>query len=352
MAIRNCYKSSAWRNGVPRVLAAIFAGCLLAACSTPEPEIPDTPVETLYNNGKDSLQIGETRKAAKLFDEVERQHPYSKWATQAQLMSAYSYYLVDSYDDAIPALERFNTEQAQRALSDVVARFPNTPYSRDATVKLDLVRDHLAGKEMDVGRYYLKRGQHLAAINRFKVVVDKFQTTSHVPEALERMTESYVALGVFAEAQKSTAVLGYNYPGSPWYQDAYNLLVSKGMTPEGNEAAPPIALVDPGAVAPAAPGATLTTPPAEQPAADAPSASDVAPAPDAVPVEPVTTTATPPAEAVPSDPTPSNGGDTPPLEGPALSTNSTDDMMAPDPGSGPSGDQFQIPLGNNAPAPQ
>ncbi len=208
----------------------------LTGCSTPEPEIPDTPVETLYNNAKDSLDSGEPQKAAKLFDEVERQHPYSKWATQAQLMSAYSYYQVDRYDDAIPALERFielhpgnrsaayafylralcyyeqiedvtrdqgNTELAQRALSDVIARFPNTPYSRDATVKLDLVRDHLAGKEMDVGRYYLKRSQYLAAINRFKTVVDKFQTTSHVPEALERLTESYVALGVFAEAQRS-----------------------------------------------------------------------------------------------------------------------------------------------------
>lgn len=370
MAIRNGYKSNAWRNGVARVLAAVFAGYLMAACSSPEPEIPETPVEILYNNAKDALQAGETRKAAKLFDEVERQHPYSKWATQAQLMSAYSYYLVDAYDDAIPALERFielhpgnrsaayafylralcyyeqiedvtrdqgNTELAQRALSDVIARFPNTPYSRDATVKLDLVRDHLAGKEMDVGRYYLKRKQYLAGINRFKVVVDKFQTTSHVPEALERMTEAYVALGVFAEAQKSTAVLGYNYPGSPWYQDAYNLLVSKGMTPEGNEAEPPVALVDPAAVTATEPSPSLASPPSEE----AP-VSDVAPAPAAVPVDPVT-----------GLPLPAEDGSTvAPSNGPALSTNSPEDMMAPEPGSEPSGDQILIPLGDDAPAPQ
>jgi outer membrane protein assembly factor BamD len=243
----------------------------LAACKSPEPEIPDTPVDVLYNNALDTLNSGNTRQAAKLFDEVERQHPYSTWATQSQLMSAYSYYLVDSYDDAIPALERFidlhpgnrgaayayylralcyyeqiadvsrdqgNTEEAQRALSDVIARFPNTPYARDSTLKLDLVRDHLAGKEMAVGRYYMERGQYLAGINRFKNVVDQYQTTTHVPEALERLTESYVALGIYPEAERTASVLGYNYPGSPWYQDAYNLLTSKGISMESAELPP------------------------------------------------------------------------------------------------------------------
>ncbi len=370
MAIRNGYKSRAWQVGPARILAAFLAAGLITACSSPEPEIPDTPVEVLYNNAKDALQTGETRKAAKLFDEVERQHPYSKWATQAQLMSAYSYYLVDAYDDAIPALERFiqlhpgnrsaayafylralcyyeqiedvtrdqgNTEQAQRSLSDVVARFPNTPYSRDATVKLDLVRDHLAGKEMDVGRYYQKRGQYLAAINRFKTVVDKFQTTSHVPEALERLTESYVALGVFAEAQKTTAVLGYNYPGSEWYQDAYSLLMSKGLTPEGSEVEAPIALVDPSTVKGSGPA------PVSEPIAAPP--SDEAPAPEAVPVDPVTGLPLPSETEAPAPAAVSNGG------GPALSTNSAEDLMAPEPGSEPSGDQVLIPLGD-APAPQ
>ncbi|WP_395022240.1 outer membrane protein assembly factor BamD [Dongia sp.] len=245
----------------------------LAACKSPEPEIPDTPVDVLYNNALDTLNAGNTRQAAKLFDEVERQHPYSTWATQAQLMSAYSYYLIDSYDDAIPALERFidlhpgnrgaayayylrslcyyeqiadvsrdqgNTEEAQRALSDVIARFPNTPYARDATLKLDLVRDHLAGKEMAVGRYYMERGQYLAGINRFKNVIDHYQTTTHVPEALERLTEAYVALGIYPEAERAASVLGYNYPGSEWYQDAYNLLTSKGISTESSAELPPV----------------------------------------------------------------------------------------------------------------
>ncbi|HVO02891.1 MAG TPA: outer membrane protein assembly factor BamD [Candidatus Cybelea sp.] len=244
---------------------------VLGACKSPEKDIPDTPVDVLYNNALDTLNAGNTRQAAKLFDEVERQHPYSIWATQAQLMSAYSYYLIDSYDDAIPALERFidlhpgnrgaayayylralcyyeqiadvsrdqgNTEEAQRALSDVIARFPNTPYARDATLKLDLVRDHLAGKEMAVGRYYEKRGQYLAAINRYKVVIDQYQTTTHVPEALGRLTDAYVALGVYDEAERTASVLGYNYPGSSWYQDAYNLLTSKGLSMEQAELPP------------------------------------------------------------------------------------------------------------------
>jgi outer membrane protein assembly factor BamD len=256
-----------------RAAALPLAILALAACKSPEPEIPDTPVEVLYNNALDTLNSGNTRQAAKLFDEVERQHPYSTWATQAQLMSAYSYYLIDSYDDAIPALERFidlhpgnrgaayayylralcyyeqiadvsrdqgNTEEAQRALSDVIARFPNTPYARDATLKLDLVRDHLAGKEMAVGRYYMERGQYLAGINRFKNVIDQYQTTTHVPEALERLTESYVALGIYAEAERTASVLGYNYPGSPWYQDAYNLLTSKGVAMESSAELPPV----------------------------------------------------------------------------------------------------------------
>jgi outer membrane protein assembly factor BamD len=371
MAIRNGLKSSAWQFGRGRILATLLAAGLMAACSTPEPEIPDTPVEVLYNNAKDALLEGEVRKAAKLFDEVERQHPYSKWATQAQLMSAYSYYLVDAYDDAIPALERFielhpgnrsaayafylralcyyeqiedvtrdqgNTELAQRALSDVVARFPNTPYSRDATVKLDLVRDHLAGKEMDVGRYYQKRGQYLAAINRFKVVVDRFQTTSHVPEALERLTESYVALGVFAEAQKATAVLGYNYPGSPWYQDAYNLITSKGLSPDGAELDAPIALVDPSAV--------KGSEPAPAPDVVAVPPSDIAPAPDAVPVDPVTDiplSGETSVEMPPESPVPSG-------DSPALSTNSAEDLMAPGDGLDSGGEQTLEPLGDD-PAP-
>jgi outer membrane protein assembly factor BamD len=257
------------------VILACAAAVPLAGCATTKNKA-DTAyvardVSSLYDAAQRTMQQGNYEQAAKLFDEVERQHPYSTWATQSQLMSAYSYYLIDSYDDAIPALERFidlhpgnrgaayayylralcyyeqiadvsrdqgNTEEAQRALSDVIARFPNTPYARDATLKLDLVRDHLAGKEMAVGRYYMQRGQYLAAINRFKNVIDQYQTTTHVPEALERLTESYVALGVYAEAERTASVLGYNYPGSDWYQDAYNLLTSKGVSMESAELPP------------------------------------------------------------------------------------------------------------------
>jgi outer membrane protein assembly factor BamD len=301
-----------------------LAALALTDCKSPEKDIPDTPVDVLYNDALDTLNAGNTRQAAKLFDEVERQHPYSMWATQAQLMSAYAYYLIDSYDDAIPALERFidlhpgnrsaayayylralcyyeqiadvnrdqgNTEEAQRALSDVIARFPNTPYARDATLKLDLVRDHLAGKEMAVGRYYQERGQYLAAINRYKIVVDQYQTTTHLPEALERLTEAYVALGVYDEAERTASVLGYNYPGSDWYQQAYNLLTQKGISMETEAALPPV-VTNPDK-APAGP--TPPEPKQSEPLADEngqgapppPPAPGMPPTPPAVPTPPV-----------------------------------------------------------------
>jgi outer membrane protein assembly factor BamD len=341
-----------------RLLFISLAFLGLAACKSPEKDIPDTPVDQLYNNALDTLNAGKTRDAAKLFDEVERQHPYSEWATQAQLMSAYAYYLIDSYDDAIPALERFidlhpgnrgaayayylralcyyeqiadvnrdqgNTEEAQRALSDVIARFPNTPYARDATLKLDLVRDHLAGKEMAVGRYYQERGQYLAAINRYKTVIDQYQTTTHIPEALERLTESYVALGVYDEAERTASVLGYNYPGNQWYQDAYNLLTSKGLSME--EAELPAVVKNPDQV-PAGPPPPEPQPeqPSDQtgippsPQAGTPQlpqvpAPGMPPAPPAVPTPPVEEQQVPSLPPVPSPgggsstPAPSSGSD-------------------------------------------
>lgn len=236
----------------------------LIGCAGDEPEIPEQPAEILYTNALNTLEEGRAAQAAKLFEEVERQHPYSSWATQALIMAAYSYYLMDDYDSAIPALENFielhpgnrnaayayylralcyyeqiadvtrdqgNTEEALRALSDVVARFPNTPYARDASLKLDLVRDHLAGKEMDVGRYYLTRHLYLGAINRFRTVVEQYQTTTHTPEALHRLVEAYLSLGILDEAQAAAAVLGYNYPGSEWYLDSYALLAGRDLQP-------------------------------------------------------------------------------------------------------------------------
>ena len=322
------------------IRAAILSLVLLTlgACQSEEKDIPDTPVDVLYNNALDTLNSGRTRDAAKLFDEVERQHPYSEWATQAQLMSAYSYYLVDAYDDAIPALERFidlhpgnrgaayayylralcyyeqiadvnrdqgNTEEAQRALSDVIARFPNTPYARDATLKLDLVRDHLAGKEMAVGRYYQERGQYLAAINRYKIVIDQYQTTTHVPEALERLTESYVALGVYDEAERAASVLGYNYPGSDWYQNAYNLLTEKGISMQDAELPPVVTNPDkaPEGPPPPEPQPDETSqptgiPPAPQ-ASTQPTEPGLPPPPPAVPTPPVEEQQVPPMPSMP-----------------------------------------------------
>lgn len=214
-------------------------------------------VDTLYTAAKDKLDAGDTKVAAALFDEVERQHPYSPWARRAQLMSAFSYYAARDYTKAIQSSQRFlsihpgnrdapyayylialsyyeqisdvardqkNTLLAKDALTEVVRRYPNTRYADDARLKLDLVNDHLAGKEMDIGRFYERSGRWLAAALRFRNVVDNYQTTSHTPEALFRLVESNLALGIPEEAQKSAAVLGSNYPGSEWYQKAYALM--------------------------------------------------------------------------------------------------------------------------------
>lgn len=243
-----------------RACALLFGGLLLLnACSSTDEPYVERPVDVLYNEAMDNLEAGDDKKAAKLFDEVERQHPYSSWATKAQLMAAYSHYRANEYDEAVAAADRFielhpanpdvpyayylkglsyyerisdihrdqeMTEQAKKVFEEVVARFPDSEYARDARLKIDLCNDHLAGKEMVVGRYYLKRGYYLAAINRFKAVVDQYQSTTHTPEALLRLTEAYSALGIDGEARKSAAVLGYNFPQTEWYADAYTLVGS------------------------------------------------------------------------------------------------------------------------------
>lgn len=230
---------------------------LIAGCSSSEETYTDKPVDVLYNQAMDDLEAGDDKKAAKLFDEVERQHPYSSWATRAQLMAAYAHYRANEYDDAVAAADRYielhpanpdvpyayylkglsyyerisdihrdqeMTEQAKKVFEDIVTRFPNSEYARDARLKIDLANDHLAGKEMVIGRYYLTRGFYLAAINRFRAVIDRYQTTTHTPEALLRLTEAYTALGIDDEARKTAAVLGYNFPQSDWYADAYKLV--------------------------------------------------------------------------------------------------------------------------------
>jgi outer membrane protein assembly factor BamD len=228
----------------------------------------EKPVEPLYNEAMDSLGRQNYRQAARLFDEVERQHPYSVWATRAQIMAAYSHYQVNEYDDAILSAQRFLqlhpgnkdapyayyliaisyyeqitdvgrdqriTEDALKALEELVRRYPESTYARDARLKIDLTRDHLAGKEMAVGRYYQKQQQYVAAINRYRTVVEKYQTTTHVPEALHRLVECYLTLGVSSEAQAAAAVLGHNYPGSQWYEDSYALLTGAKLKPEENK---------------------------------------------------------------------------------------------------------------------
>lgn len=226
------------------------------------------PVGPLYNKGLEQMQSGEYRTAAKTFSEVERQHPYSAWATKAQLMQAYAQYQRNAYDEAINAAQRFitlhpghkdasyayylialsnyeqimdvrrdqtKTQKALASLEEVSRRYPGTPYAQDAQAKATLARDHLAGKEMEIGRYYLKKGSYLAGINRFKRVITEYQNTSHTPEALYRLTEGYLALGVRSEAQTAAAVLGYNYPNSQWYKDAYALLQNDGILPAENK---------------------------------------------------------------------------------------------------------------------
>jgi len=217
-------------------------------------------VETLYAAAKDQLDRGDSRVAAVLFDEVERQHPYSPWARRAQLMSAFSYYAGRDYAKSIQAAQRFLsihpgnkdapyayylialcyyeqisdvtrdqkiTQQALTALTEVTRRYPTTSYATDARLKLDLVNDHLAGKEMEIGRFYQRSGKWLAGTLRFRAVVEKYQQTSHTPEALYRLVESYLVLGLPEQAQKAAAVLGSNYPGNEWYERAYKLMNDK-----------------------------------------------------------------------------------------------------------------------------
>jgi len=257
----------------PARLCGLAAAALLAlavtGCGSDEPPAyVERPVEELYNGALDAMQVGDYDEAARLFDEVERQHPYSEWASKAQLMAAYAFYQENSYDEAINALDRFielhpgspdvayayylkaicyyeqisdvrrdqrMTTEALNALEELVRRFPNSQYSRDAQLKIDLALDHLAGKHMAVGRFYQSRSEYLAAINRFRTVIERYQTTTHTPEALHRLVECYMAMGIVDEAKSTAAVLGHNFPGSEWYIDSYALLTGENLYPEETE---------------------------------------------------------------------------------------------------------------------
>jgi outer membrane protein assembly factor BamD len=237
-----------------------IALALLAGCSSKKDSYVEKPVDQLYNAAMDDLDSGSYKAAAKAFDEVDQEHPNSTWATKAQLMSAYALYQGGKQDEAVIALDRFIqlhpaykdtpyayylkalcyyeqiadverdqkiTAEALASLQEVVNRFPNGKYAKDARFKMDLVRDQLAGKDLAIGRFYEKQHQYLAAINRYRSVIEKYQTTTEVPEALHRLIECYEALGLTDEARKTAAVLGYNYPGSEWYVDSYTLVAGE-----------------------------------------------------------------------------------------------------------------------------
>jgi outer membrane protein assembly factor BamD len=248
---------------------AVIAGLALGGCSLLHKKRPalayeERPVELLYSVGADQLDHHNWAMAVNYFHEVERQHPYSEWSRRAILMEAYAHYQANAYAEAIADADRFialypgnastpyayyikaicyfeqivdvnrdqaATGQARDALEEVIKRYPGTEYAVDAKLKLDMSYDQLAGKEMTVGRYYLRAGDPVAAIGRFRTVVDTYPTTSHAPEALYRLVEADLTIGLAKEAVENGAVLGYNYPGDAWYKDAYGLLTSRGLRP-------------------------------------------------------------------------------------------------------------------------
>lgn len=261
------------RQSFVRVAAVLVllggATLTLVGCSSDEPLAPfvEIPAEQSYNAGIAYLRQGDYGNATKKFAEVDEQHPYSEWARKSLIMMTYTNYTRGSFDEAITQGKRyltlypgsedaayaqwmiaqsyFNqmpditrdqkaTEQAMQAMQELVDRYPDSPYAAEGRKRLDIAKDQLAGKEMEVGRYYLTRNQYIGAVNRFKTVVQNYQTTRHVEEALERLTEAYFAMGITDEAQTAAAVLGHNYPDSRWYKDAYKLLNTNGLEPREN----------------------------------------------------------------------------------------------------------------------
>jgi len=257
-----------------RVVAlALCAAVALGACGSSSKKkekfaYVERPVEVIYQQAARAMERKRYDDAAELFGEVERQHPYSAWARRAILMKAFAQYQQNDYEEAVTTLDQFIslhpgnkdapyayylkamcfyerirdvgrdqdfTNNAVASLNDVVRRYPQSEYARDARLKLDLTFDHLAGKEMYVGRYYLRYGKHIAAINRFKFVIDNYQTTNHTAEALYRLVEAYLQIGVIDEARAAAAVLGANYPGTVWYEDAYRLMRKNGLLEPGSK---------------------------------------------------------------------------------------------------------------------
>ncbi|WP_047307096.1 outer membrane protein assembly factor BamD [Rhodopseudomonas palustris] len=281
LALRNGDKSrrgDRLRRGLPMIVGVLALSLPLGGCGTgalwdkflaKDDKMVDEPADKLYNEGLYLMnQDKDTKGAAKKFEEVDRQHPYSDWARKSLLMSAYAYYQAGDYDSCIGAATRYvtlhpgspdaayaqyliaashydqipdisrdqgRTEKAIASLEEVIRKYPTSEYANSAKQKLEGARDQLAGKEMDVGRYYMSKRDYAAAINRFKTVVTRYQTTRHVEEALARLTEAYMAIGIVGEAQTAAAVLGHNFPDSKWYKDAYTLVKSGGLEPTENK---------------------------------------------------------------------------------------------------------------------
>ena len=264
------------RGVLARLIVLVPLLALLGGCSMwsdffgdKDPILPDEPADRLYNEGVFLMnEKHDYRLSAKKFEKVDRQHPYSEWARKSLIMSAYAYYSAGAYDESINAAKRYitlhpgssdaayaqyligasyfdqipdisrdqtRTERAIAALEEVSRKFPNSEYADSARKKIEVGRDQLAAKEMDIGRWYLQKKDFTGAINRFKVVVTQYQRTRHVEEALERLTECYLALGFTEEAKTAAAVLGHNFPDSPWYKDAYRLVRSGGNEPLENQ---------------------------------------------------------------------------------------------------------------------
>jgi outer membrane protein assembly factor BamD len=273
-AVDAASKTASVRRRFARAAALLLLTASLGACSevnlfSKDKPPPDEAADRLYNEGLYLLnEKHDSKLAATKFEEVDRQHPYSEWARKSLLMGAYAYYQAGAYDECIGAAQRYvtlhpgspdaayaqyligaanfdqipditrdqeRTEKALGALEEVIRKYPNSEYAVSAKKKIEVARDQLAGKEMEIGRYYLDRKDYTGAINRFKVVVTKYQTTRHVEEALMRLTEAYMALGIVAEAQTAAAVLGHNFPDSVWYKHAYALVKNGGGKPSENE---------------------------------------------------------------------------------------------------------------------
>ncbi|WP_380058369.1 outer membrane protein assembly factor BamD [Falsihalocynthiibacter sp. SS001] len=258
-------RTAAW----PIRLSLLTGLTVLMACggsSDPKDSVPleNFGPEEIYNRAEYDLEAGEEEEAARLFGEVERLYPYSEWAKRALIMQAFAYHRDGDYENSRISAQRYIdfypaeedvayaqfllalsyydqidevgrdqglTYQALQQLRLVIERHPDSEYARSAILLFDLAFDHLAAKEMEIGRYYLKRGHYSAAINRFRVVIEDFQTTSHTPEALHRLVESYLSLGFTQEARTAAAILGYNFRSTGWYEDSYALLTGQGLEP-------------------------------------------------------------------------------------------------------------------------